>query len=114
MKTSHLIEKNITYIFRNALCFYFWDEKPVKETINKAKNRFKTELLAEKDLDSDGIDRLFDSYIEKAKNDCFFIVKKEIENSIYPKIRNFRDFKENNELPFSNLGDMQNFINNNF
>ena len=114
MKTSFIIEKNIAYVFRNALCFYFWHQKPIKDTINEAKNRRDNDLSVEKDLNSDGIDMLFESYIEKAKTDCFFIVKKEIENSIFPKIRNFRDFIRINELPFSNIGDMQNFINNNF
>ena len=114
-KVSDVIKVNMSTIIKNAICFYFWDGKDTENTINDAIQRYCYPHPAiEKDLSNEQIKDLFNSYIDKAKKDCFFIVKHEIDTFVSPKIRNFKDFAEVEELPFKNISEMQNFIITNF
>ena len=115
LKTSDVIKVNISTIIKNAICFYFWDGKEIEKTINEAIQRYsENQLSIEKDLSNEQIKNLFNSYIDKVKKDCYFIVKYEIDTFVSPKIRNFKDFVKFEELPFENISQMQNFIITNF
>ena len=84
---------NMSTIIKNAICFYFWDGKDTENTINDAIQRcYYPHPAIEKDLSNEQIKDLFNSYIDKAKKDCFFIVKHEIDTFFSAKIRNFKDF----------------------
>ena len=114
-KVSDVIKVNMSTIIKNAICFYFWDGKATENTINDAIQRcYYPHPAIEKDLSNEQIKDLFNSYIDKAKKDCFFIVKHEIDTFVSPKIRNFKDFAEVEGLPFKNISEMQNFIITNF
>jgi 2-hydroxy-3-keto-5-methylthiopentenyl-1-phosphate phosphatase len=111
IKISEVIKVNISCILKNAICFYFWDGKPIEGTIEKAIERYSTQMYGiEKDISNKDIMVLFYKYIDKAKKDCYFIVKNEIDTSISPKIKNFKDFVTNEQIPFKNIAEMQNFI----
>lgn len=115
IKVSDVIKVNVSTIIKNAICFYFWDGKDIEKTIYDAIQRYSCQHPAiEKDLTNEQIKDLFNLYIDKAKKDCFYIVKHEINTSVSPKIRNFKDFAEFEELPFKNISEMQNFIIANF
>ena len=115
MKTSGIIKVNISTIIKNAICFYFWDGRDIENTINEAIQRYsKQHSVIEKDLTNEQIKDLFYSYIDKAKKNCCFIVKHEIDTFVSPKIRNFKDFAEFEQLHFKNISEMQNFIITNF
>ena len=111
IKTSEVIKVNMPCILKNAICFYFWEHKPIDNSIEKAIKRYSTQMFGiEKDISNKDIRLLFYKYIDKAKNDCYFIVNYEIKRSVSPKINNFKDFAANEEIPFKNISELQNFI----
>ena len=111
LKISNVINVNIACILKNAICFYYWDGKQIEYSIENAIRRYCEQMPGiEKDISNKDIRALFNRYIEKAKKDCYFIVKNEIDMSISPKIKNFKDFVTNEQIPFKNIAEMQNFI----
>ena len=111
---SEVINTNISCVFKNAICFYFWDGKECNDTIKSAINRYSFDICCFKDINNIQIKELFNKWIDKSKKDCSFIYLDDIKASVIPKLKNFKDFCDEYHLPFKNVSDMQNFIIQNF
>ena len=114
LTTSEVINKNISCIFKNAICFYFWAGKECNTTIHSALNRYSSDICCFKDINNIQIKQLFNKWIDKSKKDCSFIYLDDINRSVTPKLKNFKDFCSEYQLPFKNFSEMQNFIIQNF
>lgn len=112
LDVSTVIKVNIYTIFRNAINFYFWDGKDPNKTIEQSFERYAKGEHLNKDLNRQQVKELFNSYIEKCMIDCSKIYKEDKERSF--DIKSFKDFCDQNGMPFKNIRQMQTFVNQNF